>query len=139
MITDGEKWHYLTVKSLSRLPYGITSNHHGDFYCLGCLHSFRTDSALKQHKRFCGNHDYCCVDMPDKGETILKYYSWEKSSIAPFPLYADFEYLLIKELPFTNNSEKSYTERKAKHKHSGYLLIEFSLFVWFDEKQALCI
>ena len=38
MITDGEKYHYLAVKSLSRLLYGITSNHHGDFYCLGCLH-----------------------------------------------------------------------------------------------------
>ena len=38
MITDGEKYYYLAVKSLSRLLYGITSNHHGDFYCLGCLH-----------------------------------------------------------------------------------------------------
>ena len=28
MITDGEKWHYLTVKNLSRLLRGITSNHH---------------------------------------------------------------------------------------------------------------
>ena len=27
MITDGEKWHYLTVKNLSGLPRGITSNH----------------------------------------------------------------------------------------------------------------
>ena len=31
MITDGEKYHYLAVKILSRLLYGITSNHHGDF------------------------------------------------------------------------------------------------------------
>ena len=33
MITDGEKWHYLVVKNLSRLFKGITSNHYGDFYC----------------------------------------------------------------------------------------------------------
>ena len=50
MITDGEKYHYLAVKSLSRLLYRTTSNHHGDFYCLGCLHSFRIDSALKNTK-----------------------------------------------------------------------------------------
>ena len=35
MITDGEKWHYLAVKSLSALLRGITgSNNNGDFYCL---------------------------------------------------------------------------------------------------------
>ena len=40
MITDdGKKWHYLAVKSISALFRGITSNNHGDFYCLSCLHS----------------------------------------------------------------------------------------------------
>ena len=42
MITDGEKWHYLAVKSISRLLRGITSNHNGDFYCLNCFHSYTT-------------------------------------------------------------------------------------------------
>ena len=39
MITDSKKWHYLTVKSLSALLKGITSNHKGEFYCLNCFHS----------------------------------------------------------------------------------------------------
>ena len=56
MITAGEKWHYTTLKSeptedgfnrltkiFSILFRGITSNHDGDFYCLNCLDSFRTD------------------------------------------------------------------------------------------------
>ena len=55
MITNGEKWHYIALKSvrtddgfnrpirsLSRSFRGITANHNGDFY-LHCLHSFRTD------------------------------------------------------------------------------------------------
>ena len=42
MITDGKKWHYLTVKSLSALLKGISSNHVGDLYCLNCFHSYRT-------------------------------------------------------------------------------------------------
>ena len=95
MITDGEKYHYLAVKSLSRLLYGITSNYHGDFYCLGCLHSFYTDSVLKKHERLSSNHDYCRVDMPEEGKNTLKYYSGEKSLKTPFVLYADFECLLI--------------------------------------------
>ena len=37
MITDGEKWHYLAVKSLSALLRGITGNNNGDFYCLNCF------------------------------------------------------------------------------------------------------
>ena len=43
MITDGKKWHYLTVKSFSALLKGITSNYKEGFYCLtlpngGCYH-----------------------------------------------------------------------------------------------------
>ena len=59
MITDSKKWHYLAVKKLSALLRGITSNHVVDFYCLNCLHSYRTENKLKNHKNVCGNHDYC--------------------------------------------------------------------------------
>ena len=31
MITNGEKWHYLTAKRLPALLRGVTSNHNGDF------------------------------------------------------------------------------------------------------------
>ena len=39
MISNGENWHYLAVKSLSRFLRGITSNHDGDYYYLNCFHS----------------------------------------------------------------------------------------------------
>ena len=61
MITDGEKWHYLAVKSLSALFRGITSNHQEDFYCLNCFHSYSTKEKLKNHKKVCENYDYCHV------------------------------------------------------------------------------
>ena len=86
MITTGEQWNYIALKSesaddgfnrpirrLSRLFRGITANHHGDFYCLNCLHSFRTDNALKRDERLCGNNDYCHVEMPTKNTNKLKY------------------------------------------------------------------
>ena len=47
IITDGKKWHYLAVKSLSALLRGITSNHNGDFYCLNCFCSYSTKKSLK--------------------------------------------------------------------------------------------
>ena len=54
------------IRSLSRLFRGITSNNNGDVYCLGCLHSFRTDNALKKNERLCNNHDCCHVEIPNK-------------------------------------------------------------------------
>ena len=38
----------LAIKIISGLLKGITSNHNGDFYCLNCLHSYRTKSKLKK-------------------------------------------------------------------------------------------
>ena len=43
------------VISLSRLFWGITSNHMGDFYSLGCFHSFCTDNSLKKMKDYVVN------------------------------------------------------------------------------------
>ena len=43
MIPNEEGWHYLAVKKLSASLRGITSKHHGDFYCLNCLHSFTAE------------------------------------------------------------------------------------------------
>ena len=42
-----ENWHYLAVKSISVLFGGITSNNNGDYYCLNCFHSYRTNNILK--------------------------------------------------------------------------------------------
>ena len=54
-----DKWHYLAVNNIPRLFRGITSNNRGDFYCFGCLHSFRTKNKLKNHERLCNNLKYC--------------------------------------------------------------------------------
>ena len=98
MITDGEKWHYLAVKSFTVLFRGITSNNNGDFYCLSCFHSYSTEKKkqLKKHEKVCNDHDYCYVEMPNEGNKILKYNYGEKSVKASFTIYADLECLLEK-------------------------------------------
>ena len=78
MITgDGNRWYYLAVKSLPALLRKITLNHHRDFYCLNCFHSYTTHNKLKKHERVCNNHDYCRVNMPKEHEKI-KYLPREK-------------------------------------------------------------
>ena len=56
--------------------------------------------------------------MPDENNEILKYNPGEKLLKVPFIIYADLECLLEKINTCQNNPEKSYTEKKAKHKTS---------------------
>ena len=55
------------------------SNHVGDFYCLNCLYSYRTEEKLEKHKDVCKNHDYCYMEMPKENNKVLKYNHREKS------------------------------------------------------------
>ena len=105
MISDGEKWHYLAVRSLSALLKGVTSNHKGDSYYLNCFHSYRTKEALEKHIKVCEDKDYCYIEMPKKG-TSLKYHPGVKSVRAPFAIYADLESLLKKMDTCTNDPDK---------------------------------
>ena len=123
MITDNEKWHYLAVKNISGLLRAITSNHDGHFYCLNCFHSYTTEKKLKKHQRICKDHDFCRVKMPDENIKILKYNPGGKSLKHPFIIYVDLECLLEKIDTCHNNPEKSYTEKKVRHKPSGYSLV----------------
>ena len=50
MITDGEKWPYVALKSLSPLFTRIRSNNNGYFYCLNCFQSYTTKKNLKNIK-----------------------------------------------------------------------------------------
>ena len=71
MNPNGEAWHYLAVKKLSALLKEITSKDKGDFYCLNCLHYFRTKTKLESHKKVCENKDFCNIVMLSKGTKIL--------------------------------------------------------------------
>ena len=137
MITDGtNNWHYLAIKNLSGLLRRITSNHNGDFYCLNCLHSYRTISKLKKHEKICKNHDFCRLKMPDVDNNILESKPEKKSLKNAFIIYADLECLLLKMNTCNNNLNKSYTTAKALHKPSGYSLLTSCSFDKSKNKQT---
>ena len=95
---DDENWHYLAVKSTSKLLNGITSMHNGDFYCLSCFHSYRTKNKLITHVKICKDYDFCDVKMPNENNKILKYNPGEKSLKVPFIIYEDLECLPKKKI-----------------------------------------
>lgn len=63
---DHLKQRYFVVKILSVVFKRITSANNGKFYCFNCLHSFKTKSKLKPHKKnkIFENKDFCGNGIP---------------------------------------------------------------------------
>ena len=115
-------------KKLSALFRGITSKHEGNFHCLNCFHSIRTENKLRKHKNICENHDYCYVQMPKEDNEILKYNHGEKSMKIPAIICADLESLLEKKNTCQNNPEESSTTKINKHTPSSYSFFTYCSF-----------
>ena len=98
MIPNEEKgrWHCLALKKLSELLHGITSRHKGDFYCLNCLHSFRTENKCKSHEKVCKNKDFCGIAMPSEKDNIFEFNQYMISDKMSYIIYADIESLIKK-------------------------------------------
>ena len=67
MVKNG---NYLAAKNLPSLFRGKKSTNDGDYYCVNCLHSFRTENKVKAYENICKNHDNCYIGMPEKGKNI---------------------------------------------------------------------
>ena len=134
MISNGENWHYLAVKSVSRLLRGISSNHDGDYYCLNCFHSYRTENKLNVHKKICENHEYCNIEMPSPNNNIIIYNQGDKSLKLTFMIYADLECLLKKIDTCYNNPGLLSTTKINQHIPSGYSVYTNCSFDKSDNK-----
>ena len=127
-----QKWHYLAVKKLSALLRGITSKHHGDFYCLNCFHSFATENKLQSRQRIFEN---CCnIIMPSEDTKISEFNQYQKSDKAPFTIYPDLEFIIEKIDGCKNNPENSSTTKVSKHIPSGFSMSTISSFRSIENK-----
>ena len=109
VISNEKKWHYLAVKELLALWRGITSKHHGDFYCLTCLHSFPTEKNMNRITNICKNKDFCNAVMASKDKKLLQFNNYQKSDKAPFASYVDLKCIIEKIDVCKNNPEYSST------------------------------
>ena len=116
------------MKKLSALLRGITSKKNGDFYCLNCLHPYRTKNKLEYHKKVCGNKDLCNVIMRSEDTKILEFNQCQKSDKAPFIIEAVFECMIEKIGGCKSNPENSSTKKVSKHIPSGFSISTISLF-----------
>ena len=134
MIPNGERWHYIALKKLSALLRGITSKHHGNIYCLNCLHSSAVGSKCESHKKVCENKDFCNVLIPSEDNKILEFNQYQKSDNAPVIIYADLECLIEKIDECKNNPEISSTTKIGEHIPSGFSISTKSSFKCKENK-----
>ena len=124
-------------KKLSTLLRGITSKHHGDFYCLNCLHSFRIENKLKSREKICKNKDFCGIVTPSEKDNALEFNQHMKSDKMSYIIYADIESLIRKIDGCANNLEKSSTTKKYEHVPFGYSMSTIWGFDHIEDKHTL--
>ena len=95
MTVDGEKRHYTTIKSISRLSSKLNGKtQHAYHYRMNCLNDFRIESARDKHYEYCSSNGDIKVKMPTEKEKWLKFHDGQYQFKVPFMLYADFESIL---------------------------------------------
>ena len=115
---EKEGWHYLAVKKLSSLSRGVTSKHHGNFYCLNFLHSFWTENKLVKSKsceKVYKNKDFCGTVLPSEKDKTLEFNQYMKLDKMLYIIYADIESLVRNENGCARNPENSSTTEIGEH------------------------
>ena len=146
MIVDGEKRHYTTIKSISRLLSKLNGKTRRAYhFCMNCLNGFRTESARDKHYEYCSSNGHVKVKMPTEKEKWLKFHDGQYQFKVPFMLYADFESILksvderYRDRMNTMKTEKKgkapYTEKINTHEPSGWCA--HSIFAYGDVSDPL--
>ena len=110
------------------------SKHHGDFYCLNCLHSFATENKSESHKKVCENKDFCNVLMLSENTKILKFNQYQKSEKASFIIYVDLECLIEKIDECKNNPENLSTTKVGEQTPSDFSMSSILSFTSIENK-----
>ena len=116
---------------------GITSKHHGDFYCFNFLHSFRAENKLQSYEKICNNKDFCGIVVPSEKDDILEFKQYIKSEKMTYIIYADIESLIRKIDGCANNPENSSTTKIGEHIHCRYSMPAISGFHHIEDKHTL--
>ena len=74
-----------------------------------CIHSFRTKTKLRSHKKLFENKDFCNVSMLSEGTKKLEFN--QKSDKVHFIIYADLECILEKTDGCKNNPKNLTTTK----------------------------
>ena len=122
ILEEGEKKHYIAIKSLERLLSVQNSKHkETQHFCDNRLHGFKTQESRDKHYDYCRSNESVRIEMPDK-DPIVRYSNGQHQFKVPFIMYADFESILEPIQGARNNPNVSSTIGVNAHKPSGWCL-----------------
>ena len=122
LIEDGEKRHYIAIKSLGRLLSKMNSKHNpSQHFCNNCLQGFSEQRFRDEHYAYCRSNESVRIEMPTK-RPIVEYLNGQHQFKVPFVMYADFESILEPIQGSINNPDLSSTRGVNVHTPSGWCL-----------------
>ena len=132
LITKDENQHYVLIKDFNKFMYKQTKHKERKHFCMHCLQWFSSERVLNNHKDNCIQvNGIQAVNMPEKGDNILKYNNFHKQQAIPFVIYSDFEAITEKIQGCRQNNDSSYTEAYQKHTDCGY---RYKVVCCYDDK-----
>lgn len=96
------KYHYVWIKSLSRLIRSQSTKHTTKiFICDRCLNYFKNKKTLDEHIKICEQYNNCKISFPKYD--YLEFKNHNNLQEVPYILYSDIESILT---PVNNNNTK---------------------------------
>ena len=110
LLTDHEnKSYYVYIKDFNKFMFNKTKHKNKKHFCRYCLQCFSSERVLVEHKETC---------LKINGKQTLKLRSGSikfkihfKQSVAPFKIYADFEWNLEKIYTNERGNDTSYIKK----------------------------
>ena len=122
IIKDGDKRHYVAIKSLERLLSKMNSKHNPTQHvCTNCLQGFSDVQSRDDHYEYSRSNESVRIEMPTRNP-IVEYSKGQHQFKVPFIMYADFESILEPIQGVSNNPNLSSTRGVNVHKPSGWCL-----------------
>lgn len=136
LIKDGDKSHYVVVKTLSRL-FSSNTLRKSKFICPHCLiKSYPSQDKLDNHISLCSSAvgaevnrldiEYKCAE---EGKNIMKFINHNRKFKHPFHIIADFESTLEK----VECDKNGKTQKYQKHLPNSFGLKFCSIYKEYDE------
>ena len=117
-----EKWHYVTIRDMSKLVAHRSKHDGKTFVCRHCVHPFRYEHTYLNHLEDCRQQQPTKVILPDPDDEnacILRWRGMERCHDVPFVIYGDLECFLTPD-PSLDDAEE--------HIVSGFSLYTVSQF-----------
>ena len=133
LISEGDRWHYTAIKSLSRLLTSRNTKHKcKQYFCTKCLQGFTLESSRDEHYEYCVDNKDVRVEMLPKGSTV-EFYDGHSQSRVPFMMYVDFEVILTRIEGPSTDPMNPYNQEVSQHIPSGF----YSKFAYGEVKDPL--